>query len=138
MLPLISIYAALVLVGYVGWTWYYERPHYAARGKASAWLGVRLSTIPIALATAALVIVPARSISGMEALAVAYFMLLIVGPIFWFGAHWLVGKLTHPSMTLGESAPIAVSPLACGIGAALLGHWLQGPAFLLLDALGLH
>jgi hypothetical protein len=132
----IQLYVCVVLVGF----FFYlrvERRGYAARGRAGAWLAVRLSSLPIAAMTVALVVLPSSAVSGMEALAVFYLLALVVAPVFWFGAHWLAGRLVSPPLHLGESSQIALSPLIFIAGAAMLAQALQPVLWQLLRALGL-
>jgi hypothetical protein len=133
---LLILFAVLCLVALallVRW----ERRKYLRQGKGGPWLSVRLATIPIAMATAALVYLPARSTSGMEALAVFYILLIIVAPIFWFGSHWLVGRFASPRLLFSESASIAVSPIVLAIALVLLAHKLQPFAWSMLRSAGL-
>ncbi|CAG0986159.1 hypothetical protein MTYP_02026 [Methylophilaceae bacterium] len=83
LLVLFAILSLVALVFLLRW----EHHYFLKLNKGNAWLRVRLATIPIALATAAIIIIPARSTSGMEALAFFYILLLTVAPIFWFGAQ---------------------------------------------------
>ncbi len=85
-----SVFALLMVIG-VLIAIIYERRQYAARNKAGAWLFVRLATLPIAAASAAAVVVPARAIGGPEALAAFYLLGFTVGPLVFFGLHWFVG-----------------------------------------------
>lgn len=103
----------------------WERGRFQALGKGAAWLPMRVASVPIAALTAALVIVPARAVPGMEALAVFYGLLLVVAPLFWFGAHYVVGRLVRPALLFEESARIAALPVVAVIGIALLSQWLQ-------------
>lgn len=112
-----------------------ERRHFLRRGKAWSWLWVRLGTVPIALATAALALLPARAASGMDALAVFYMLLLTAAPAFWFGAHWLLGRLVQPALTADESAWVAASPLLLAALLSAVAHALQPYAWQLLKAL---
>ena len=64
----------------------WERRRFQALGKGAAWLPMRVASVPIAALTAALVVLPARAVPGMEALAVFYGLLLVVAPLLWFGA----------------------------------------------------
>lgn len=132
---LLGLFGVVCLVAF-GFLLRWERRHFVARNKGGAWLRVRLATIPILLALAALVIIPARGTSGMEGLAVFYILLLGVGPFVWFGAHWLVGKLGSSRLTFGESALIAGSPLALGLVLVQVAHMLQPFAWYLLRAIG--
>jgi len=132
---LIGLFAGLSLVALVlmlRW----ERGYFVERGKRAAWLPVRLATLPIGLVTAAGVIIPARSTSGMEGLAVFYVLLFTLAPIFWFGAHWIVGKLATPSLGFGESAQIAGSPILLCIALSFVAHTLQPIAWSILRMTG--
>lgn len=133
---LLMLFAVLSLVAFA-FLLRWERRYFLQLGKVSGWLPVRIATLPIALITAALVIIPARSTSGMEGLAVFYALLFTLAPAFWFGAHWLAGKLVRPSLSLGESARIAVSPLALGFVLVMVAHALQSFAWSLLRSMGL-
>lgn len=133
---LLTSFAALSLVGFVFLiTW--ERRIFQARGLGRSWLVVRISTIPIFLITAALVIVPARSIVGMEGLVVFYLLLIAAAPIFWFASHWMAGRLTNPQLTFGDSARIAGTPLVYGLFVAGVAHFLQTMVWSFLRSLGL-
>jgi len=114
----------------------WERRRFQAIGKGAAWLPMRLASVPIALLTAALVWLPARAFPGMEALAAFYVLLLVVAPVFWVGAHWLVGRWVRPALTFEESARVAALPVAALIGVALLAQWLQPVLWSLLRGLG--
>ena len=103
----------------------WERGRFQALGKGAAWLPMRVASVPIAALTAALVVLPALAVPGMEALAVFYALLLVVAPLFWFGAHYVVGRLVRPALLFGESARIAALPVVAVIGIALLSQWLQ-------------
>lgn len=103
----------------------WERGRFQALGKGAAWLPMRVASVPIAALTVALVVLPARAVPGMEALAVFYGLLLVVAPLFWFGAHYVVGRLVRPALLFEESARIAALPVAAVIGIALLSQWLQ-------------
>lgn len=132
---MLALFAILSLLGF-GWLLNWERRQFMARELGTAWLTVRLSTIPIALATAALVIIPARGTSGMEGLAVLYGLLLTAAPIFWFGAHWVVGRLASPPMLFSDSARIAGLPLLYLLAIAVIAHPLQSLAWSWLRLLG--
>lgn len=123
--------AALVLL--VRW----ERGYFTRLNKGGAWLAVRISTIPIALAMVAIVFIPTRVISGMEALFVSYVLLLTVVPLCWFGGHWLAAKILGPSLKFGESMLIAASPIALGILLVMAAHTLQPMAWSILRTAGL-
>ena len=79
-----------------------ERRRFAAQGKARSWARVRLASAAILAITAASVVLPARQVSGMEALAVFYGLLFTLAPLLWFGLHWLAGR----SVTI----PVSGSP----------------------------
>lgn len=133
---LLMLFGALSLVALallIRW----ESRHYHRLGKHDAWLRVRLATIPIALATAALVIVPASNTSGMEGLAVFYGLLLTLAPAFWFGAHWVVGRFGASPLSAGESARIAGSPILLVVLLSVVAQPLQSIAWTLLRSMGL-
>ncbi|TDU32449.1 hypothetical protein DFR24_1846 [Panacagrimonas perspica] len=132
---LIGLFAGLCLVALV-FLLRWERAYFLQRGKHGSWLPVRLATVPIALVTAAAVIIPARGTSGMEGLAVFYILLFTLGPVFWFGAHWIVGKLVKPALGFGESAQIAGSPILLGVALSVLAHTLQPIAWSILRSTG--
>ena len=133
LLAVFAVAAVLALVLLIRW----ERRRFHRMGKGGAWLRVRLATIPIALATAALIVIPARSTSGMEGLAVFYILLITVAPAFWFCAHWLVGRFARPPLAFGESAQIAGSPIALGIVLGVVAHALQPIAWQMLRSMGM-
>ncbi|MBN8476594.1 hypothetical protein [Sulfuritalea sp.] len=97
-----------------------ERRRFAARGKAVAWLGLRLASLPIGLVAAAAVWLPARAVNGPEALAAFYLLMFSLGPLVYFGLHWLAGRMATPALSAGEAASIAVSGLLMVILPALL------------------
>ena len=132
---MLILIAGVALIGFayaVRW----ERTQFVARGLVGSWLLVRLSSIPIALLAALLVVVPARGTSGMEGLAVFYILLLTAAPIFWFGAHWAVGKLASPPLPFADSARIASLPLIYCLALAAVAAVLQSLAWTLLRSLG--
>jgi hypothetical protein len=88
------------------------------------------------LLAAVLVVIPARSTSGMEGLAVFYLLLLTAAPVFWFGAHWVVARLARPQLSFSDSARIAGLPLAYALALALVAPVLQSFAWSLLRSLG--
>lgn len=133
LLALFAVLCLAALVLLLRW----ERSYFLQRRKSSGWLRVRLATIPIALATAAIIIVPARATSGMEGLAVFYILLLTIAPVFWFSAHWMVGKLALPPLSFSESSLIAGSPLVLGFMLTIVAHSLQSIAWSMLRSLGL-
>jgi hypothetical protein len=135
-LALLVLFALVSLVAF-GFVIRWERRQFLARGKQLGWRRVRIASIPIALLAAAVVIVSTQAVSGMEGLAVFYGLLLLVAPVLWFGAHWLVGRTASPPLSFGESAAIAGSPIAFALLASYVAHALQTPAWTLLRSLGL-
>lgn len=133
---LFSAFAVLSAVAFV-FVLRWERRYFLQRGKHQAWLPVRLATIPIAAATAVGVIVPTRETSGMEGLAVFYTLLFTLAPLFWFGAHWAVGKLARPSLAFGESAQIAASPILFCLALSVVAQTLQPIAWSVLRMAGM-
>lgn len=97
-----------------------ERNRFAARGKAGAWLWVRLASLPIALLAAGAVILLARSISGPEALAAFYLLIFTLGPLIYFGLLWLAGLMATPALSASESAAMGGSGLLIVILPAML------------------
>ncbi len=132
---MLTLFLAAALVGFV-YVIRWERRRYVARGLAGSWLKVRLSSIPAALLVAAAVVVPARATSGMEGLATFYLLLLVVAPVLWFFAHWMVGRLARPRLALADSAQIAGLPLAYALVIAAIAPSLQSAAWALLRSLG--
>ncbi len=133
---LLTLFVTASVVGFLIYL-HWERRYFKARGKAGAWLAVRVATLPIAAVTAAIVILPAQSTSGMEGLAVFYILLLTIAPAFWLGSHWVVGRLAKPPMVMSESALIAASPIGFAIAAALAGNVLQPFAWSMLRSAGI-
>lgn len=132
---MLILYAAVALVGFV-YVILWERRQFLSRGLSSSWLMVRLSSIPVALLTIGIVVIPARSTAGMEGLAVFYMLLIAVAPMFWFGAHWVVGRLARPQLPLADSARIAGSPLVYALVLAALAPTLQSLGWTLVRAFG--
>jgi hypothetical protein len=87
-----SVFALLMVVAVLVAA-LYERRRYAAHNKAGAWLFVRISTLPIAAASAAAVWFPARAVGGPEALAAFYLLAFTAGPLVYFGLHWFAGRV---------------------------------------------
>jgi hypothetical protein len=133
MLALFAVASVIAFVFLLRW----ERRRFIAMDKGKAWLLVRLVTTPIAVVTAALCIIPARGTSGMEGLAVFYILLMLAGPILWFGVHWMAGRCVRPQLSFVESAQIAGSPIALGLALAYLAHALQSMAWSFLRAIGM-
>ncbi len=97
-----------------------ERRRFVARGKAGAWLWVRLASLPIAMLAAGAVILLARAVSGPEALAAFYLLMFSLGPLIYFGLLWLAGRMATPALSASESAAIGGSGLLIVILPALL------------------
>ncbi|MBN8759617.1 MAG: hypothetical protein BGO61_04535 [Thiobacillus sp. 65-69] len=104
-----------------------EKRQYERRGKGRSWLWMRILALPMLAISAAATMLPARAVSGMEALGLFYFGLLVVAPLAWFGLHLLAGRLQSPRLTRGESLGLAVSGLAVLLVPALLISSAQGP-----------
>ncbi len=121
--------AFLLILAALGWALVVEKRVYQARGKGGSWWWLRLLSLPILILTAVAVVVPARSISGMEALAVFYLALFSLGPIIWFGLHWLVGAIVSPRLSGSESITMALTGLALLFVPAAVISMLQGPLF---------
>jgi hypothetical protein len=88
-----------------------EGQHFRRLGLGSAWLKLRIATLPI-LAIALVAVIAAYSVTGIggpEALAVAYLALFTVGPLAHFGLHMLLGRVL--GLTRGQAAWIAFSGL---------------------------
>ena len=118
----------LILAG-IGLVLWFERRQYKSLGKTGSWMWLRLCSLPI-LAMAVLVVwVPARIISGPEALAYFYMALLTLAPITWFGLHITIGSILTTRLTKFESTRMALVGLALLIGPLLVIGMLQGPIF---------
>lgn len=103
--------AAGLLALVLGLLWLESRC-FKRSGRLAGWLFVRLVSALAAPLVLAVLIVPARSVGGPEALAVFYVALLLVAPPLWFGSHLLAGRWARPALTGGESLALAVSGLA--------------------------
>jgi hypothetical protein len=90
---------------------------------------MRLSSLPILVATALAVWLPARAVSGPTALGFFYAALMAIGPITWFGLHRMTGSLVSPRLTKAEIDRVALTGIAMVIVPALLISMLQGPVF---------
>jgi hypothetical protein len=134
MHPFQVLLAFFALIAFVAFAFMIrlERSHFIKQDKRQGWYRVRISTIPIAIIAVVIAVVPSQAVSGMEGLAVFYGLLLTVVPIFWFGAHWVVGKSTSPPLTFKESFTIAASPIAFLLALAYVANALQTPAWLFL------
>lgn len=132
---MLILFVVAALAGFV-YVVRWERNQFLSRGLGSSWLKVRLSSIPAALLAAVLVVYPARNTTGMEGLAVFYMLLIAVAPLIWFGAHWAVGRLARPQLSLADSARIAGLPLVYVLALAAVAPTLQSLAWSLARALG--
>lgn len=122
VLPYWAVLAVLALVAIVV-ALYLERRGFAIRGKGGAWLVLRLASLPIVAVTAAAVVFPARTVSGMEGLAAFYLLLVTAGPAVYFGLHWLVGRIA--GLAGRESMGVALVGLAILLGPPLLAQFAQ-------------
>lgn len=95
----------------VGWALRAEHRRFAARAKAGAWLRLRLASVPIGILAAAAVWLSARAVRGPEALAAFYLLMFSLGPLVYFGLHWLAGRMATPALSAAESAAIGGSGL---------------------------
>lgn len=125
------LWSGLVLVMLAGALWLLRIEHrqFAARGKGRSWGVMRLLALPMLAITAAAVFIPARSVSGPEALAVFYVSLLVLAPLVWLGLHDLAGRVQSPRLTRGESAQLAISGLAILLLPPLFMSLAQRPIF---------
>jgi hypothetical protein len=105
-LLLLAVLAAVSLV------LFRERRYFQQRQLAASWLMLRLLGLVLLLPlTVAVILGPARAISGMEALAYFYGALFTVGPLIWFGGHMLFGRLLRPSLSQEQTLFLAASGL---------------------------
>jgi len=125
------LWGAVLLVTLLGIVWLLrtEKRQYDRRGKGRGWGWMRLLALPMLAVTAAVIIVPARSISGPEALGYVYIALFTLGPLTWFGLHWLLGAMQSPRLTRGESFGLALTGLAILIVPPMIVGMAQGPIF---------
>jgi len=120
----------LIMLGGIFWLLRREKRRFDRLGKGRGWVRMRLLALPMLLVTAALVVLPARSFPGMEALAYFYIALFTVGPLTWFGLHWLAGTIQSPRFTRGESFSLAFTGLLFLIVPLLVVEMLQRPIFM--------
>lgn len=121
VLALLIVVGALVVI---------EQRMFRARGKGGGALFVRLCSLPILAVTSAAVLFAARTVSGMEGLAVFYVALFTLAPLLWFSLHGLAGWLASPRLSRAESAWLAGSGLLMlflpiGVISALQGPFLN-------------
>lgn len=114
----------------MAWSIWLKKRKYEALGKRRSWLWLRLLSLPILALTRFAVLLPGRAIAGQEALAYFYIALFTVGPLTWFGLHWIIGLMLSPGLSLAESGGVALSGLALLIVPALVISLLQGPLFM--------
>lgn len=126
---LIWCVVGLIMLGSAFWLLRREKLRFERLDKGRGWIQMRLLAVPMLLVTGALVVLPARSISGMEALAYFYIALFTLGPLSWFGLHWLAGWMQTPRFTRGESFSLAFNGLLLLIVPSMLAGMLQGPIF---------
>lgn len=124
MLSLLAAFALAVLAA-LGVVLARERRAYARDGRARSWTFVRLAALPLLLATAAVVVLPARAISGPEALAALYGLLFTAAPLVWFGGHWIAGRAARPPLSAGESFALAATLPVFLIAASFVAGALQ-------------
>ena len=110
----------------------YERRRYAAQKKASAWLFVRVATLPIAAVVAAVVVISARAVGGPEALAALYLLAFTAGPLLYFGLHWLAGFVA--GLARKDALAMALSGLLMILVPMLLASMAQQWVFVLARA----
>ncbi|MBP6850292.1 MAG: hypothetical protein KA164_01745 [Rhodoferax sp.] len=88
-----------------------ESRYFARSKRTGSWAAVRLASLVAGPVAVLLLFLPARAVSGMEALAVFYLSMLTVTPLVWFGAHLWAGRSVHPALSRDESLALAVSGL---------------------------
>lgn len=103
--------AAGLLALMLGLLWLESR-FFKRSGRVSSWLSVRLMSVLSALLAVAVVVLPARAVSGPAGLGVFILALYTLAPVVWFGGHVLAGRLARPALTRGESLVLAVTGLA--------------------------
>lgn len=120
----------LMVLMAIGVILFLERRYFGRQGRAGNWLSMRLLGLFLLLPlTVGVVIMPARAISGMEALAVFYAALFTLGPFVWFVGHMLVGRLFRPAFSKGESLFMGASGLLIVLLPALAMTLAQRPIF---------
>lgn len=103
--------AATVVVAVMGLVLWLEHRLMRTQGKAGSWLVVRVASLMVGPVTALAVLGPARSVSGMEGLAVFYALLFTVAPLIWLGTHLGLGRVLRPALTAGEGLALSLSGL---------------------------
>ena len=128
MMLIWSVFALMMAIAVVA-AIFYERRRYAAHNKASAWLFVRLVTLPAAAAGTIAVVFPARAIGGPEALAAFYLLAVTIGPLVYFGLHWFAGFVV--GLARKDALAIGLSGLLMVLVPVLLANLAQPWVFAL-------
>lgn len=103
---------ALGILVIMGLAFFLESRLFKNSGRTGSWLALRFVTLLMVPPTVAVLVLPARSVSGMEGLAVFYLVLFTLAPLLWFGSHVLGGRLLQPAIKAGESVALAISAIA--------------------------
>lgn len=103
--------AAAVVVAVMALVLWLEHRLMRAQGKAGSWLVVRVASWVAGPMAALAVVLPARSVSGLEGLAVFYALLFTVAPLIWLGVHLGLGTRLRPALTFGEAVGLSLSGL---------------------------
>jgi hypothetical protein len=127
-----SVFALLMVIAVLVAV-FYERRRYAAQNKVGAWLFVRLASLPIAAASVAAAMIPARAIGGPEALAAFYLLAFTAGPLVYFGLHWLAGFIA--GLARKDALVIGLSGLLMLLVPVLLANRVQPWVFDLARAI---
>lgn len=109
---------------------------FAARGKGSSWRTLRICTIPIAIATAGLLLMVSRAVTGPEALLVFYLGIFTAAPVFYFAMHWIAGLWLRPRLTTGEVGWIGFTGLVVAIGPAAFASAAHPWVFMVARSFG--
>ncbi len=103
---------AIGVFAIMGLALFVESRFFKKSHRVGSWLALRFVTLLMLPLMAAILVLPARSVSGMEGLAVFYLVLLTIAPVLWFGSHVLGGRLMDPAIKAGESVALAISAIA--------------------------
>ncbi len=114
-----------------------ERRYFKASGRAGSWLAVRLVSVFAAVAALAALVVPARVVSGPEALGVFYLMLFTVAPLVWFGSHVKAGRWVRPTLSRAECTVLGVTGLMILAIPGTAFFAAQGPLYAAAREIGL-
>lgn len=106
-----------------------EGRYFKARARLGSWAAVRLLSVLGAMLTLAVVIVPARIVSGPGALGVFILALYTAAPLVWFGGHVVVGRWVRPALTRTESLVLGVTGLALFAVPGVAFFAAQGPLY---------